>query len=132
MDSTEPLHSAPATGHLEAPIQDFSRYVVRDYDMDGVLLPERSRAIAFYGAANRDPRKFPHPDCFDVRRDNAGRHMAFGAGPHMCLGMNLAKLEMRALFAALARKVTRFHIETEERMLHNILRGFSKLIVTVE
>jgi cytochrome P450 len=58
--------------------------------------------------------------------------MAFGAGPHMCLGMNLAKLEMRALFTALARRVRRFHIEEEDRMLHNILRGFSKLIVTVE
>jgi cytochrome P450 len=117
---------------MEAPIQDFSRHVASDYDLDGVSLPEGSRVIIFYGAANRDPRQFPHPDRFDVRRDNAGRHMAFGAGPHACLGMNLARLEMRALFTALARKVTRFHVEAEERALHNILRGFSKLVVTVE
>jgi cytochrome P450 len=117
---------------MEAPIQDFSRYVGRDYDLDGVSLPEGSRAIIFYGAANRDPRQFRNPDRFDVRRDNAGRHMAFGTGPHICLGMNLAKLEMRALFIALARKVKRFHIEAEERVLNNVLRGFSKLIVTVE
>ena len=45
--------------------------------------------------------------------------------------MNLAKLEMRALFTALARRVKRFHIDAEERALHNILRGFSKLIVSV-
>jgi cytochrome P450 len=117
---------------VEAPIQDFSRYVARDYDLDGLLLPEKSRAIIFYGAANRDPRQFPHPDRFDVQRDNAGRHMAFGTGPHICLGMNLARLEMRALFTALARKVKRFHIEAQERALNNVLRGFSKLIVTVE
>jgi cytochrome P450 len=116
---------------MEAPIQDFSRYVARDYDLRGVLLPEGSRAIAFYGAANRDERKFADPDRFDVRR-NASGHMSFGAGAHMCMGMNLAKLEMRALFTALAKKVRRFHVETEERLLHNILRGFSKLIVTVE
>jgi cytochrome P450 len=117
---------------LEAPIQGFSRYVARDYSLDGVTLQEGSRAIIFYGAANRDPRQFPDPDRFDIRRDNAGRHMAFGTGPHGCLGMNLAKLEMRSLFMALAQKVKRFHIETEERALNNILRGFSKLIVTVE
>jgi cytochrome P450 len=117
---------------IEAPIQGFSRYVARDYDLDGVTLPAGSRAIVFYGAANRDPRQFPYPDRFDVRRDNAGRHMAFGAGPHMCLGMNLAKLEMRALFAALALRVKRFRVEKEARMLHNILRGVSNLIVTVE
>jgi cytochrome P450 len=58
--------------------------------------------------------------------------MAFGAGPHMCVGMNLAKLEMQALCTALARRVRRFRIEEKERMLHNILRGFSRLIVTVE
>ncbi len=58
--------------------------------------------------------------------------MAFGTGPHTCLGMNLAKLEMRALFIALARRVKRFHIEAEERALNNIPRGFSKLIVTIE
>lgn len=72
---------------MEAPIQGFSRYVARDYDLHGVSLQEGSRAIVFYGASNRDPRQFPHPDRFDVRRDNAGRHMAFGTGPHVCLGI---------------------------------------------
>jgi len=117
---------------MEAPIQGFSRYVARDYDLDGIPLPAGSRAIVFYGAANRDPQQFADPDRFDVRRANAGRHMSFGAGPHMCLGMNLAKLEMRALFTALARRVRRFHIEREERVMNNVLRGFSRLIVTVE
>jgi cytochrome P450 len=46
---------------MEAPIRGFSRYVARDYDLDGVLLPEGSRAIVFYGAANRDPGQFPDP-----------------------------------------------------------------------
>lgn len=117
---------------IDAPIQDFSRYVADDFDLDGVLLPKGSRAIAFYGAANRDWRKFPDPDRFDVRRANSGAHLAFGAGSHMCLGMNLAKLEMRALFTSLAKRVNRFKIVEEERVLHNILRGFKKLIVTVE
>ena len=97
----------------EAPVQGFSRYVGRDCDLDSLTLPEGSRTIVFYGAANRDPQQFPDPDRFDIRRDNAGRHVAFGAGPHMCVGMNLAKLEMRALFTALARRVKRFRVEKE-------------------
>jgi cytochrome P450 len=117
---------------MEAPLQGFSRCVARDCDLDGVTLPEGSRAIVFYGAANRDPRQFPDPDRFDIQRANAGRHMAFGAGPHGCLGMNLAKLEMRSLFMALAQKVKRFRIEAEGRVMNNVLRGFGKLIVTVE
>jgi cytochrome P450 len=115
---------------MEAPIQDFSRYTVRDYDMDGVTIPADSRAIVFYGAANRDEREYPDPDRFDVRR-NPTNHMAFGTGPHVCVGLHLARLEMTALFTALARRVRRFEPGDTERALHNVLRGFTKLQVTV-
>ncbi|MCU1649916.1 MAG: hypothetical protein QOJ30_4143 [Pseudonocardiales bacterium] len=115
---------------MEAPIQDFSRYAVREFDMDGVTIPAGSRAIAFYGAANRDEREYPAPDRFDVRR-NPTNHMAFGTGPHVCVGLYLARLEMTSLFTALARQVRRFELGDKERALHNILRGFTKLQVTV-
>ncbi|ALL79662.1 hypothetical protein AD006_31285 (plasmid) [Pseudonocardia sp. EC080610-09] len=115
---------------MEAPIQDFSRSVAVDCDIDGVQLPAGSRIITFYGAANRDERRYPDPDRFDVRR-NPTDHLGFGAGPHICVGMNLARLEMGALFEALAEKVTRFELHSEERALHNILRGFTRLDVTV-
>jgi cytochrome P450 len=84
----------------------------------------------FYGAANRDEREYPDPDRFDVRRDPRTQ-LAFGAGPHQCVGMNLARLEMSALFTALATRVRRFEIQNAERALHNILRGFTRLEVTV-
>ena len=116
---------------MEAPVQGFSRYVARDYYMDGVTLPADSRAIVFYGAANRDRRKFPDPHRFDVAR-NPTNHMAFGAGPHVCVGINLARLEMKAVFGALAKRVKKFHIEEEQREIHNILRGFRRLIVSIE
>jgi cytochrome P450 len=116
---------------MESPIQGFSRILTRDYDMDGIMLPAGSRAIAFYGAANRDERKFPNPNTFDVTR-SAAEQLAFGWGPHACVGMHLAKLEMAAIFRALATRVKRFHIEEEVRNVNNVLRGFSKLIVSVE
>lgn len=115
----------------DAPIHGFSRYVARDADMDGVVLPAGSRAIVFYGAANRDERKYPHPDRFDVLR-RPGDHLGFGAGPHACVGMNLARIEMLALFTALAKRVRRFTILEQEPMLNNVLRGFKTLRVAVE
>jgi cytochrome P450 len=114
----------------ESPIQGFSRYVGRDVDMDGVLLPAGSRAIVFYGSANRDERKFADPDRFDVRR-GANDQLGFGAGPHACVGMHLARIEMRALLTALANRVQRFEVVEAEHSLHNILRGFSHLRVKV-
>ena len=116
---------------METPLQGFSRLVTSDYQMEEVTLPAGSRAIAFYGAANRDERKFPDPDRFDVTR-HALDNLAFGSGPHACLGFHLAKLEMCAIFNALAARVRRFHIEEQVRNVHNVLRGFKKLIVTVE
>jgi cytochrome P450 len=117
---------------LEAPVQGFSRYVASDYNMDGITLPAESRAIAFYGAANRDGRKFPDPHRFDVARSNSINHLAFGAGSHACAGINLARLEMKAIFSSLAKMVARFHIEHEKRLINNVLRGFAKLNVSIE
>jgi cytochrome P450 len=115
----------------DAPIQGFSRHVARDVDMDGVLLPAGSRAIVFYGAGNRDERKYPDPDRFDVLR-RPGDHLGFGAGPHACVGMNLARIEMLALFTALAKRVQRFTILDEDPLLNNVLRGFRTLRVAVD
>ena len=117
---------------LESPLQDFGRYVANDVEMDGITLPADSRVICFYGAGNRDPRQFADPTRFDVTRTNSNTHLAFGAGPHQCLGMNLARLEMTSLFTELARKVKRFHIKSEEQLLHNIIRSFERIDVEIE
>jgi cytochrome P450 len=63
---------------------------------------------------------------------SAADQVAFGWGPHACVGQHLAKLEMAAIFRALATKVERLHIEEEVRNVHNVLRGFSGLIISVE
>lgn len=115
---------------MESPIQDFSRFVERDINVDGVVLPAGSRAIVFYGSGNRDERRYPDPDRFDVRR-RPGDHLGFGAGPHACVGMYLARMEMLAIFTALAERVRRFEVVEAEPVLHNILRGFRTLRVAV-
>lgn len=113
---------------MESPLQCFSRKAAVDTEIDGAMLPAESRVIVYYGAANRDERKYPEPDRFDVTR-NPTDHVGFGAGPHACVGMNLARLEMRALFEELAAKVKRFEIQSETRALNNVLRGFASIDV---
>jgi cytochrome P450 len=114
----------------DAPIQGFSRYIAHEVELDGTVMPAGSRAIVFYGAANRDERKYPDPDRFDIRR-RPGDHLGFGVGPHACVGMNLARIEMLALFSALAKRIRRFTILEEEPVLNNVMRGFKTLRVSV-
>lgn len=115
---------------VESPIQGFSRIVTRDHVVDGVTIPSGARAIVLYGSANRDERKWTEPEHFDVRR-RASEHLAFGQGPHVCVGMPLARLEIKSLLAALAKRVTRFELGETTRAINNVLRGFEKVEVTV-
>ena len=78
----------------------FSRVAARDYAVDGAVLPKGARVMLLYGAANRDERRYADPDRFDITRD-ARDHLAWGTGPHMCAGMNLARIEMEVLLEAM-------------------------------
>jgi len=77
---------------LESPVQFIGRRVTKQYDADGPLLQPGHKVIALYGCANRDERKFPDPDAFDVSRQS-NMHLAFSAGRHICAGQGLARLE---------------------------------------
>ncbi len=84
-----------------AVIRWFSRVAAEDYVADGVTIPQGSRVMLLYGSANRDERRYPDPDRFDVRRD-ARDQLAWGAGAHMCAGLHLARMEMEVLVEVLA------------------------------
>lgn len=79
-------------------VQGLFRRTTRDVVLSGVPIPADSIIHVRYGAANRDPSKFPEPDRFDVTRDNASRHVAFSRGPHFCVGQPLAIQEMVIAF----------------------------------
>jgi cytochrome P450 len=102
--------------------------VTRAFEIDGVTLPPGSRAMVLYGSANRDERKWIEPERFDIRR-KAAEQLAFGHGEHLCVGLPLARLEMRAILESLARRVKRFDILELERGLNNTLRGIKHLEV---
>ena len=87
----------------EPPLLFIMRTAARDVELGGVAIPAGSTIGVSMGAANRDETRYPDPDRFDIFRDPQ-QHMSFGFGPHMCLGMHLARLETRiALEAVLDR-----------------------------
>lgn len=117
---------------IESPITNFSRYVARDVEIDGILLPQGCRAIVCYASANRDEAKWKDPEDFNIVRDDSAEHLGFGHGEHNCVGKNLARLEIRALLTALARRVKRFDLDgTPEFYASNCLRGMKSCPVTV-
>ena len=76
------------------PLQLTARTLSREVTLHGVTMPAGARVVLIPGAANRDERRFPDPDRFDVTRE-PGRHVGFGEGVHGCLGAPMARLEAR-------------------------------------
>jgi cytochrome P450 len=76
----------------EPPLTGIGRTATRDVDVDGVRIPAGVPVSVCMGGANRDPARWEAPDRFDIFRE-AKQHMSFAFGPHMCLGMHLARME---------------------------------------
>jgi cytochrome P450 len=83
----------------ETPLLTIARLAARDVELGGVRIPQGALVAVSLGAANRDPGRYRDPGAFDIFRDPQP-HMSFGYGPHLCLGMHLARLEMRVLLNA--------------------------------
>lgn len=86
------------------PVQHFMRTAAEDVELGGQSIKRGDWLMINYVAANHDPAQFPDPRRFDAAR-SPNRHAAFGAGAHQCLGLHLARLEMRILFEALLDRV---------------------------
>lgn len=83
-----------------APLPFFHRYAAEDMTICGQDWPQGTKFGLLYASANRDPAAFAEPDHLDIAR-KPNVHLGFGAGPHVCLGNNLARLNMEILFTAL-------------------------------
>jgi cytochrome P450 len=86
------------------PVQHFMRTAAADCEIGGQQIKAGDWLMLSYVAANHDPAQFPEPRRFDAAR-SPNRHLAFGAGAHQCLGLHLARLEMRILFETLLDRV---------------------------
>jgi cytochrome P450 len=83
----------------ETPLLTVARTATEDVELGGVRIPAGGFVAVSLGAANRDPKRYPDPDDFDISREDK-QHISFGDGAHKCLGMHLARLEMRVLLNA--------------------------------
>lgn len=88
----------------ESPVQFTARVLKEDIELCGQRIPKNWSILCMLGAANRDPKQFKQPDQLNLNRLN-NQHLAFGAGPHFCIGNQLARLEGQV---AILRLVQRF------------------------
>lgn len=114
---------------FESPFQTFFRTATQDVEIGGVAIKAGQKILLSLGSANRDPRQWPEPDHFDVRRRTLG-HVGFGFGIHGCVGQMIARLEVECVLAELARQTARIKLAgPPTRQAHNTLRGFQSLPV---
>lgn len=92
-----------------SPVRQFMRQATADARLGDTLIPEGDHLLVSFPSANRDEEAWEGASTFDIAR-KPNRHLAFGRGAHLCLGAQLARLEIRALFEEMLRRIHRFEL----------------------
>ncbi len=93
--------------------QRFKRTLMKDVTLHGQTMKAGDKVILAYGSANRDERKFPNPDVYDINRKPQG-HLGFGAGKHFCLGSQMARLVTEIASKRFLEKIPEFHLTSSD------------------
>ncbi|RAS63954.1 cytochrome P450 [Lentzea atacamensis] len=113
------------------PVMHFRRTAVQDTELSGQTIKAGDKVVVWFSSANRDERAFTEPDEFDVGRREAD-HLSFGHGPHFCLGAQLARTQMRAIFDAVLDLPGRLRLDGEiSRLRSNFQNGVKHLPIGV-
>jgi len=119
---------------LASPTSNMWRFTKADYELGGVAIPAGSMVLLKYFSSNHDESMFPDPLKFDVTRENARRHIAFGFGTHVCIGQHLSKLEMIVAWEVLFERLCDFRLACEpgalEYMPNVLLRGLEEIPIS--
>lgn len=112
------------------PTHFMRRTAMADTELGGAAIQSGAKVVLWYVSGNFDDAEFADPGTFDVGR-SPNRHLSFGrGGPHLCLGAHLARLEVRVMLAALARRVARFELAGSPRRIRsNFTNGLKELPV---
>jgi cytochrome P450 len=116
----------------ESPAPMMGRYVTKDTEHHGEVVPAGSVMLLLIGSANRDDRKFPDGDSFDIRR-SLDQHVAFGYGIHFCLGAALARLEGRIALEEVLKRFPEWEVDWDHAVQAHTstVRGWERLPVVV-
>ncbi|WP_126176039.1 cytochrome P450 [Tsuneonella rigui] len=110
-----------------SPVQHFMRTAAEDTEVGGQKIAKGDWLMINYVAANHDPAQFDNPRKFDAAR-SPNRHLAFGAGAHQCLGLHLARLEMRILFEELLDRIDAVELAGEAKRSNSTFVGGLKTL----
>lgn len=108
---------------LEPPVRAMSRMTTRPVTLGGVDLPEGAHLLLLFASGNDDDSVFPHARDFDIERRNLVKGMTFGAGPHLCLGISLARMQLRVAAKRVAQRLKDLHLAVpaeEIRIIPNV------------
>lgn len=125
------LNAAHEAVRIGTPIRAFSRHTVKPVDIAGHRLPAGARVMMLFASANRDETVFAAPDRFAIDRANARRHLGFGAGIHMCVGMHLALLEIECLINALVARCQQLETGAATPAMNNSICAHASLPMTI-
>jgi cytochrome P450 len=113
----------------DSPVQFLFRLTTQETELDGQTIPAGNPIVPIYASANRDEEKYPDSARFDVTRNTQG-HIAFGLGPHFCLGAPLARLEAKVAFEELFARTRNIERAGDPvRADHMFLRGLTSMPV---
>jgi cytochrome P450 len=121
------------TLRLESPVQGLFRVARQAVIIDGIEVPAGAKLFLAFGAANRDPGQFPCPAQLDIDRRNAHTHVAFGSGPHRCVGQMLARKELAIAIKCLLARLPAWRVANQGPLLHRpnmILRSLAALQIS--
>ena len=112
-----------------APVKHFARTATEDVQMGDQTIREGERVVVFFASACRDEDVFDDPFEFRIDRQ-PNKHLAFGTGPHLCLGMHLARLEIKIFFEQLLPRLESIELAGESNYLQaNLVSGLTSLPV---
>jgi cytochrome P450 family 142 subfamily A polypeptide 1 len=143
MDNRDQLELLRArTGLIDGAVEEILRYVspiicfrrtaTRDTEIRGQAIRAGERVLMLYQSANRDEDVFADPDRFDITR-SPNPHLAFGIGPHFCLGANLARMELRVMVETLIERFPNMRVApgaAPRRAASTLVSGIEHLPVT--